>query len=357
MSFQTQHQSIVIRLLSLSCVMCGCLALAVSTRGQMGGVDSDPGFPGTGGRNIIEGRIYYPSGRNVDKRVKVKLIGIRGGDFFTLTDTNGAFAFRRIAAGSYTVSVDAGIDYEPTTEQVEVSDATSRGSEIGRTFSLQIQLRPKLTPGGSAKASVLDAALAGVPKPAVDLYEKAMNSLRAGDRRKALEQLQQALAVYPQFALALNELGVVYEQLGDTEHAVDALHQAINISPNVFEIRLNLGLVLLKNKEYEAAARELGRAVELRNSSTFARLERAKALIYLYQYAEAEKELKQIIKLGGSDVAMAYRYLGALYKEHGQDQLALEALEKYLSLDPKAKDAEAVRAIIKQLRERLAIKQ
>src|SRR5207253_1258092 len=54
------------RLLSLSCLLSGCLALAASARAQMGGVDSDPGSPGTGGRNIIEGRVYYPSGRNVD---------------------------------------------------------------------------------------------------------------------------------------------------------------------------------------------------------------------------------------------------------------------------------------------------
>jgi carbon starvation protein len=42
----------------------------------LGGIDPDPGSPGTGGRNTIDGRIYYPSGRNVDKRLKVKMTGI-----------------------------------------------------------------------------------------------------------------------------------------------------------------------------------------------------------------------------------------------------------------------------------------
>ena len=343
------------RLVSLSCLLSGCLALAVSARAQMGGVDSDPGSPGTGGRNIIEGRVYYPSGRNVDKRVKVKLISIRGGDFFTMSDTNGAFTFRRIAAGSYTVSIDAGSEFEPASEQVDVSDIISRGTELGRTFNLQIQLRAKATP--NAKGSVFDAALAGVPKPAVDLYEKAKESLQGGNPQKAIEQLKQAIALYPKFALALNELGVVYGQLNELDNALAALRQAVNAAPDVFEIRLNLGLLLLKNKLYEQADRELGRAVELKESSTFAHLERAKVLIYLYKYPEAEKELQQIIKLGGNDVAMAYRFLGALYKERGDDQLAIDALEKYLSLDPKAKDANAVREIIKELRARVASRQ
>lgn len=352
---QAQQSSFGRRLLFLACLLGATLGLAVSTRAQMGGVDSDPGSRGTGGRNIIEGRVYYPSGRNVDKRVKVKLNGIRGGDFFTLSDTNGAFTFRRVAAGSYTVTVDAGGEFEPASEQVDVSDALARGTDVGRTFSLQIQLRAKATV--NVKASVVDAAMAGVPKPAVDLYAKAKESLNSGDRQKAIVQLKQAIAIYPEFAVALNELGVVYQQLNDLDNAIEAVRQAARVAPDVFEIRLNLGLLLLKNKQYEQADRELGRAVQLRESSTFARLERSKALIYLYKYAEAEKELQQIIKLGGNDVPMSYRFLGALYKERGDDQLAIDALEKYLSLDPKAKDANTVREMIKQLRARVASRQ
>jgi regulator of sirC expression with transglutaminase-like and TPR domain len=47
---------------------------------------------------------------------------------------------------------------------------------------------------------------------------------------------------------------------------------------------------------------------------------------------------------------MAYRYLGALFRETGATARAIEALEKYLALAPKAKDADEVRQIVKQLR-------
>ncbi len=131
------------------------------------------------------------------------------------------------------------------------------------------------------------------------------------------------------------------------------MRAAVNAAPEVFEIRLNLGLVLLKSKQFSEAEAELRQAIRLKDSSTFAHLQRGKVLIQLRQYTEAEKELQHVIKIGGREVAVAYRFLGALYKERGEDQLAIEALEKYLSLEPKARDAGAVRDIIKQLRANL----
>src|SRR5213596_1814171 len=110
------------RWFSFSCLLVLNAIFAANSQAQMGGVDSDPGSRGTGGRNIIEGRIYYPSGRNVDKRLKVKMTSIRGGDFFTMADDTGAFSFRRVGAGTYTVVVDGGSEYEPVSEQVDVVD-------------------------------------------------------------------------------------------------------------------------------------------------------------------------------------------------------------------------------------------
>lgn len=330
--------------------------LAITSQAQMGGVDPEPHSPGTGGRSTIEGRIYYPSGRNVDKRLKVKLIAVRGGDFFTFADDTGAFAFRRLGAGTYTITVEAGADYEPVNEQVDVSESGSaRGTDTGHTYNLQIQLR--LRKGNTGPASVVNAALAGVPQPAAALYLKALESEGAGDNNKALEQLQQAVALYPEFSLALNEIGVIYQRLGQLDKALLALSAAVKIAPEVFELRLNYGIVLMKNKQFREAEAELRRATELKETSTVAHLYHGKALIQLRDYPQAEKELQYVVKVGGGDLAMAYRFLGALYNERGENKLAIESLEKYLSLEPKAKDADSVREIIKQLRNQSISKQ
>ncbi len=345
---QTSQLSYVHRMFSLSCLVLPLLLVSTS-RAQMGGIDPDPGSPGTGGRNTIEGRIYYPSGRNIDKRVRVRLSGLRG-DFFALSDDTGAFSFRRVGAGTYVVTVEGGNEYETVREQVDVVDGTtSRGNQSGRTFNLQIQLRLKAASVNN-KSAVISAALAAVPKPAADLYEKALESERVGDSNNALEQLQRAVALYPQFSLALNEIGIIYQGLGQLDKAIEAFGRAVKAAPEVFELRLNYGMVLMRHKQFTEAEGELRRATELKDSSTQAHLYRGKVLIQLRKYPEAEKELQQVIKLGGDDVAMAYRFLGALYNERGENKLAIEALEKYLSLAPKAKDANSVRDIINQLR-------
>ena len=48
---------------------------------------------------------------------------------------------------------------------------------------------------------------------------------------------------------------------------------------------------------------------------------------------------------------MSRKYLGALYSERGDNEKAIAALEKYLKLAPNAKDADQVRAVIKQVSE------
>ena len=344
------------RWFSFSCSTVLVALLAFTAQAQMGGIDPEPHSLGTGGRSVIEGRIYYPSGRNVDRRFRVKLAGIRGGDMSTLADDTGAFAFRRLAAGAYTVTVEVGSEYEPVNEQVDVSEGPSaRGSGTGRTYSLTLQLR--LKKGKSAGAAVINAALAGVPEPAAALYLKALESERAGDDKKALDQLQQAIALYSEFSLALNETGLIYQRLGQPDKALAAFSDAVKVAPEVAELRLNYGIVLFKNKQYADAEMQLQRAIALKDGLSQAHFFRAKTLILLGRNADAEKELRQVIKLGGGEAALAYRYLGALYKDRGENKLAVEALETYLSLAPKAKDADSVRAIIKQLRSQDIVKQ
>jgi tetratricopeptide (TPR) repeat protein len=334
-------------ILLLLCLLFFSAIFPGMVKAQMGGVDPDPGSPGSGGRNTIEGRIYYPSGQNVDKRFKVHLSGISGVDFFTMSDDSGAFSFRRIKGGTYVVTVEGEKEYENAIEQVDIIDtSSSRSTLFGRTYNLQIRLHYK---AAKEKSGVIDAALMAAPKPAAELYQKALQSEQAGDNEKAIEQLQRAIALYPRFSLAFNKLGVIYQRLGRLDEAEKALSAAIGIEPEVFELRLNYGIVLLRNKHYTEADTQFQRALKIKDVP-LAHLVRGKTLIHLGKFPEAENELQMVIKAGGDEVAMAYRFLGALYNERGEAKLAIAALEKYLSLAPKARDAESVREIIKQLR-------
>src|SRR5678816_1383600 len=141
-----------------------------------GGVDST----GTGGRHTITGRIYFPSGRRTDVRVKVKLYSVNSSELTVFSDQNGNFSFRGLEAGSYTVIVDAGNDYEQARETVYIETEAVNPRlgitlpSVSKLFTVDISLRLKQE--ASIKAGVISAALAAVPEPAKELYFKALAS-------------------------------------------------------------------------------------------------------------------------------------------------------------------------------------
>ena len=74
------------------------------------------------------------------------------------------------------------------------------------------------------------------------------------------------------------------------------------------------------------------------------------AQVSLGRFDEAVKELDTAITLGGDQMKEAHRYLGAIYHARGDDKRAINELETYLRIAPKADDAEPVRQLIQQLK-------
>lgn len=332
-----------------------------------GGIDNT----GTGGKHKIQGRIYFPSGRRSDvTAIKVTLESSSSESLSLIADLNGSFTFNSIAPGSYTLTVDAGKDYEIARESVYIdgpvksrslSSADIMSSDVARIFNVIINLRPK---SGSAEATtpgVLNAALANVPKPAVELYEKALGSAQAGDSKKAVELLRAAISYYPDFTLALNEMGVQYLKLGQPDKAIEALHSSLRIKPDDFAAHLNYGIALLEKNDLAESEVQLRQALKMNDSSPTAHMYLGLALLNVSKntktghfdgnkYAEAQKELERAVSLGKNSVAMAHRYLGGIYWGNKEYKRAADEFEAYLKLVPKASDAERLRAIIKDLR-------
>jgi Tfp pilus assembly protein PilF len=320
-----------------------------------GGIDST----GTGGKHRIQGRIYFPSGRRSDvSAVKVTLESTSSESLSLIADLNGSFTFNSIAPGSYTLTVDAGKDYEIARESVYVegpvrsrtASADLARADVPRIFNVIFNLRLKRGVSEDGSPGVVNAALANLPKPAVDMYEKALESARAGDSAKAVEQLKEALRYYPEFALALNELGVQYLKLGQADKAAEAFRSSLRIKPDEFTARLNYGIALLEIKDAAEAEAQLRQALKKNDSSWTAHMYLGIALIKLHNYDEAEKELARTLVIAGDNLGLPHYYLGGIYWHKGEHRRAADELEKYLRLAPKAPDAERVRATIKDLR-------
>lgn len=311
---------------------------------------------GTGGIHIIQGYVFFPSGRRAEGTIIVKLQPMNGGDITVIPDSSGAFIFNALSPGNYAVVVNAGEAYEIAHDSVYIdSDLnTSRGGmrlpSTSRRYTVMIHLTEKR--GASVKAGVINAALAEVPEKSRKLFEKGVEFARAGDSARAAESLKEAVALYPKFPLALNELGVQYLKLGHTQKAIETLKEAVKLNPEAYGPRLNLGIALLEAKKFSEAEQQLREALKQNSSLPTGHMYLGLCLVRLNRYDDAEKELLLAIQGSNNQLAMAQYYLGGIYWKKEEYPKAVEALEAYLKLTPNAQDAERVRATIKELRSR-----
>src|SRR5215471_452952 len=192
------------------------------------GVDLEANNVGNGGIATITGRIFYPGGRPFDQRVAVRLQSING-EQMAFSNENGAFTFARLSAGTYSILLDAGKEYETARETVEVRGQRRNSIGSGEIVPVYINLKLKVTP--VEKAGTVDANLAGVPEAALKLYKEARAAAQSGDRAKALDLLDEAIEKAPDFMMADYEKGVQYLQLNQPQRAIEPLETAIKLSP------------------------------------------------------------------------------------------------------------------------------
>ncbi|MBC7929540.1 MAG: tetratricopeptide repeat protein [Rubrivivax sp.] len=319
------------------------------------GVDST----GTGGRHSIQGRIVFPSGRRGgDVRLKVRLESAVSGDLSVFADSNGTFGFRSLEAGSYAVIVEGGEDFETTRETIYIEpDITSRIRGVNtlrtsRPYTVQVYLRPKGRgdSGAEARAGVVNAALASVPKPALALYNKAIESARNDNDGKAVEQLKAAIALHPDFALALTNLGIIYMKMKQPDNAIEPLRSALILTPDDYVTLLTYGTALLDKQKFSEAEEQFRKALQKNNASPSAHFCLGLILLKRQDLDGGEKAFKSAVEFGGDEIAVAHKYLGGIYWAKRDYKQAADELETYLRLTPNAEDAARMRATIKEFR-------
>ena len=335
----------------LLAIMC-LLLLPSAVSGQGNGRAST----GTGGIHQIRGYVFFPSGRRAEGTIVVRLQQLNGGEITVIPDSSGSFVFGSLSPGRYTLTVDAGDDYELARESVYIdtdlnlSRTGVRPPSTARRETVMIHLQ--LKHGATPKPGVVNAALAEVPEQARKLFEKGVEHARAGDAVKAAESLKQAVDLHPKFPLALNELGVQYVKLGQMDKAIETLKEAVRLNPEAYGPRLNLGIAFLEAKRFPEAEEHLRAALKLNSALPTGHMYLGLCLVRVNRYDEAEKELVLAVQGSNNQLAMAQYYLGGIYWKKEEYPKAVEALEAYLKLTPNAHDAERVRATIKDLRSR-----
>ncbi|HEX7771042.1 MAG TPA: tetratricopeptide repeat protein, partial [Pyrinomonadaceae bacterium] len=200
---------------------------------------SNRGLASSGGNNMIQGRVYFPSGQTAGgKTIKIMLESVSTfGSMSTVADQDGTFRFTSLPAGDYTVVVDAGNEFEKAREPVNIYREASSG---GRSLQVSIQLRPKVDSS--------NPLFAGIPGKALDLYKKGTAAAAKGDAKGAAESLSAAVAVHPNFPLALSELGMEYMNLKQYDKAGETFEALLKLKPDDVSAHLNMGIIAFNQK-------------------------------------------------------------------------------------------------------------
>jgi Tfp pilus assembly protein PilF len=338
--------------------LCALLLAAIcasAARAQIGVDDT-----GTGGRHVIQGRIVFPSGRRADTRLKVRLQTQSSGELSVYTDANGYFGFKSLESGSYTVIIEGGNDFETVRESIYIETDVNRlirgapaAPPTTRPYTMQVYLQPKRrdgAPSAQSRPGTLNASLANVPKPALDLYNKALDAARNNEPAKAVEFLKAAVAAHHDFPLALTELGMLYLKLKEPAKAADALREALKLSPNDYPTIFTYAVALHDSQQFAEAETQFRKAAEKNASAPLPHYYLGITLIRRREFDEAEKELKRAVEVGGDDVPYAHKYLGGLYWNRRAYKEAADELETYLKLVPNTEEAPRLRATVKELR-------
>lgn len=287
----------------------------------------------TGGQLAIQGRIISPTGKLPETRIRVTLETTNASPRVATADDDGAFHFSNLESGNYRVTIDAGEDYEV------VRDAIYLDTQPNFTLPVYLKFKPEANP-----------ALAGVPPPALELFNRGLEAARKGETEKAIGQLSEAVKLHPQFGVAHGELAMLYLKTNQLDRALEAFRAAQKTLPEDPNLQLNYGMALLEKKDFAEAEKQLRRAVKKLDKSSQAHLYLGAALARQKNLEEAERELQQAVKLSNGQAALAHKYLGGIYWAKQDKKRAADELEKYVKLSPKAADAEQIRGTIKELR-------
>ena len=125
------------------------LLLITGLAGDLQAQGNGTASTGTGGNHMIQGKIFFPSGRRAEGTIVVKLTSLNSPEITALADSSGSFTFAGLSPGNYTVVINAGEQYEIAREAVTI-DSDLNLSRIGitlnqgsRRYTVMVTLQPK----------------------------------------------------------------------------------------------------------------------------------------------------------------------------------------------------------------------
>lgn len=269
------------------------------------------------------------------------------------TTASGRFSFGGLAYGRYKIRVlPLGTDYQEQVREVELVQVSAIPGSGADQQQVDIYLR--LRPGANAGPLAAPGAVFAqeVPEAAAKLYNRAVVELREKREKEGYESLKRALEIFPDYYLALDRLGTEYVVRGYYEPAFILLTKSVEINPRSFSSLFGLGMAQYYLKQNDQAVANLQRASTLYNKSPNVYVWLGLALRRTGKLNDAEAAFKRAAELSQGKHPDAHWQLALLLSDQKRYKEAADALELFLKSRPDARDAEKIRQIIAQLREK-----
>ncbi len=294
----------------------------------------------------IEGRLQHRSGRVRNVRVRLLRMPEMRPIAETFSRPEGQFTFNQVTEGDYSVETFETEIYEGTNTSVLVRPIP-RNKPSQFTVFVDLPLKPptKNVGGGELMADV-DT---DVPKEALKHFRAGMKKLEKGDSAEAIAELRTAVGIHPSYYAGRLELGRELRLQKHPLEALEVIQPLLQIAPKRSEPRIELGIILLALDRREEAISELDAALRLEENSWAAHLYLGWALLES-EGPKAETHFRRALELDEQKAARAHLSLARLADGRGERLLAIDHLEAYLSLAPRAHDAEATRKLAERLR-------
>jgi tetratricopeptide (TPR) repeat protein len=251
------------------------------------------------------------------KTVKIEQKSKKDGSF-TIFVLDGTLMYK------FTISAPGYATYEETIK-MKLGETNIRNFELNKP--------------GQAAAAPPDAK--PVADPAVEAYNVGAALSNKGDSAGALLKFEEAVGIKPDLTAGWMALAKVAVKEKQYQKAIDAAKKGLEIDDEDTDMWLVLyqSYKALGDKENAAAAEK---KLPVNASKLF---NEAAKLINEGKDGEAEGVLKRAV-VADEKMAIAWYELGMVYARTGKNAEAKQALNKYLELDPKGKDAPTAKEML-----------
>ncbi len=195
-------------------------------------------------------------------------------------------------------------------------------------------------------ASLLDRRNSDGFFNAADILFSAKNYVQAE------EVLKYLLSVTPNYPGALRYLSKIYALRGQEKESIEAMRKEVANNPDNYKFVTELAELLMSYKKYDDAITQLKRVTNLPAEFTQDKIRGYLLLSRCYLKMEratnAESAIKLALKLDANDPEL-HKELGYVYYGEQRDKEGAREFQLYLSRNPAAQDAEAIKNLIKHM--------